>query len=189
VRFLLLDTRSERSPDDQRDGVRKSMLGPEQKAWLKRELLGARDRYALTVVSTSVPWVARAQAGADNWAGFATERAELSRFIARHRIKNLMMLGGDAHMLAIDDGSHTDYSGTGKAGFPIMHAAALDRQGSVKGGPYSEGAFPGAGQYGIVTIDDRGGERVRVALSGRTYAGRERVGYRFEVPVSDGAAP
>jgi predicted MFS family arabinose efflux permease len=168
VRFVLLDTRSERRPG-------RTMLGAAQKAWLKRELLNARDRAALTVVVSSVPWIGD---GADGWGGFPAERAELSRFLARHRVRNLLMLGGDAHMLAIDDGSHSDYSGTGRAGFPVMHAAALDRPGSVKGGPYSEGAVPGAGQYGTVRIDDRGG-RVRVTLTGRRHDGAELLRYAF----------
>src|SRR5690606_6078407 len=95
------------------------------------------------------------------------------------------MLSGDAHMVAIDDGSHTDYrtpapdgtaarggeagldaAGAGGAGFPLLHAAALDRPGSVKGGPYSEGAYPGPGQFGTLTVRDEGGPTVQVELAG-----------------------
>ena len=144
-------------------------------------MLAARDRSALTVLVSSVPWIGRADPGNDSWAGYPRERAHLSRFIARHRIRNLVMLSGDAHMLAIDDGSHSDYSGTGRAGFPVMHAAALDRPGhDVKGGPYSEGAYPGAGQYGTMSVLDRGA-RLDVRLSGRDYRHRERVSYGFSV--------
>jgi hypothetical protein len=174
VRFVVMDTRSERTS--------RSMLGRAQTAWLKRELLAARGRYPLTVLVSSVPWIGRRANGDDSWAGHAGERAELSRFIARHRIRGLLMLSGDAHMLAIDDGSHSDYSGTGRAGFPVMHAAALDRPGHVKGGPYSEGAFPGAGQYGTMTVRDRG-ERLAIRLSGRDWRRRERVGYALSVPA------
>ena len=169
VRFVLLDTRSERTPA--------TMLGARQRAWLERELLAARDGAGLTVLVTSVPWIGDV---ADGWGGYAAERASLSRFIARHRIDNLLMLGGDAHMVAIDDGSHSDYSGTGRAGFPVMHAGALDRAGSVKGGPYSEGTFPGAGQYGTVRVDDRGG-RIRITLTGRRYDGATLVRHEFTV--------
>ena len=41
-------------------------------------------------------------------------------------------MSGDAHMLAVDDGSHTP------GGFPVMHASPLDKKGSIKGGPYVE---------------------------------------------------
>lgn len=174
VRFLVLDTRSARTGD--------SMLGAAQTRWLKRELLAGRDRFALTVLVSSVPWIGRAAPGADGWAAFASERAALSRFIARHDIRRLVMLGGDAHMIAIDDGSHSDYSGTGRAGFPVFHAAALDRPGGEKGGPYSEGTFPGAGQYGTMTVDDRG-DRLEVLLSGRDHRGRELVRHAFAVPA------
>ena len=175
VRFLVLDTRSARTAA--------SMLGAAQTRWLRRELLAARERFALTVLVSSVPWIGAPSAGADSWAHYPAERAALSRFIARHDIRRLVMLSGDAHMLAIDDGSHSDYSGTGRAGFPVMHAAALDRPGGVKGGPYSEGVFPGAGQYGTMTVDDRG-DRVEVLLSGRDHRGRELVRYAFTVPAA-----
>jgi phosphodiesterase/alkaline phosphatase D-like protein len=178
VRFIVMDTRSERVP-----GADGTMLGDEQLAWLKRELAAAGRRYPMTVLVSSVPWIAEAEEGADSWGGFAEERAEISRFIARHRIPGFLMLSADAHMLAIDDGTHSDYSGTGRAGFPVMHAAALDRPGSVKGGPYSEGTFPGGGQYGAMTVDDRGRE-LEVRLVGRDYRGDEIVSYAYSVPAS-----
>jgi MFS family permease/3',5'-cyclic AMP phosphodiesterase CpdA len=168
VRFLLLDTRSARVP-----GV--TMLGREQLAWLERELVVARDRAALTVVVSPVPWIG---GEADGWGGYPAERARLSRLVARERITNLLMLAGDAHMLAIDDGSNSDHSGTGRGGFPVFHAGALDRPGSVKGGPYSEGAFPGAGQFGTVTVRDEGA-RVTVTLTGRDRTGAPVVTHRF----------
>ncbi len=174
VRFLMLDTRSARTET--------SMLGARQTRWLHRELLAARDRFALTVLVSSVPWIDPAAPGGDSWAGYPRERAALSRFIARNGIDRLAMLAGDAHMVAIDDGSHSDYSGTGRAGFPVFHAAALDRPGHVKGGPFSEGSFGGAGQYGTVGVRDRG-ETLTVHFAGRTYDGRMLTQYRFTVRV------
>jgi len=50
----------------------------------------------------------------------------------------------------------------------------------VKGGPYSEGAFPGAGHYGTMTVTDDG-DRVDVRLSGRDHRDRELVGHAFAV--------
>jgi membrane-associated phospholipid phosphatase len=180
VRFLVTDTRSQRSPQSEPDGPGKTMLGREQKEWLERELLRGRDRYALLVWVNPDPWIDAPAAGADTWGGYATERRELSSFVAANEIHNLVMLSGDAHMLAADDGSHSDYSGTGGGSFPVLHAAALDRRGGVKGGPYSEGTFPGSGQYGLVTIRDAG-ETLSVSYSGRDYLGREVVGYRFTI--------
>ena len=49
-------------------------------------------------------------------------------------IHNLVMIAGDAHLLAIDDGSNTDYSNNGgKAGFPLMQSSPMAQYGSSKG--------------------------------------------------------
>lgn len=171
VRFVLTDTRSERISD--------TMLGEAQLDWLEQELLAARDEYALIVVVSSVPWIAGG--GADHWGGYPEERRRIADFLAEHEIRNLVMLAGDAHMLAIDDGTNSDYSTAGGAGFPVMHAGALDRPGAVKGGPYSEGSFGGAGQFGLMTIIDEGGSTVRVEWSGRDWTSREITSLSFTV--------
>jgi hypothetical protein len=180
VRFVMLDLRSERVPADTPDGLAKTMMGAAQRRWLEGELLGAHERGQLAVIVSSVPWIDPASPGADDWAGYATERRAISRFIAAHGIRALM-LGGDAHMIAIDDGSHADYSGTGRGGFPVMHAAALDRHGSTKGGPYDEGMFPRHGHYGTVTVRDDG-ERMQVELRGKDYHGRVLASLDVTVP-------
>jgi PhoD-like phosphatase len=187
ARVLLTDLRSQRTPASAPDDAAKSMLGPVQRAWLERELLAARDRYPVVVWVSSVPWIDPARAGADSWAGYATERKRIADFVAAHRIEGLVMLAGDAHMLAIDDGTHSDYSASGRDGFPVMHAAALDRPGGVKGGPYSEGALPGAGQFGTLTVTDRGGATLGLALAGWNWRGEKLTELRRTMPV-DGAA-
>ena len=181
VRFIVLDTRSERSPVSMPDGPDKTMLGAEQKAWLKEQLLAAADQYPLIVIVSSVPWIDKDTAGADTWAGYATERRELADFIAGNGIDGLLMLNGDAHMVAIDDGTNSDYSTNGGAAFPVLHAAPLDKRGSEKGGPFSEGAYQGSGQFGLVTVEDSG-TTISVTLSGRDYEDEEIVGYEFTVP-------
>ncbi|MCU0269369.1 MAG: alkaline phosphatase D family protein [Acidimicrobiales bacterium] len=182
VLFVLLDGRSARSPDSVPDTAAKTMLGDEQQAWLEQQLLRGRDDYALTVVTTNVPWIAEPEVGADHWGGFATERAEIADFIAANDVDNVLLLAGDAHMVAIDDGTHSDYSAEGDAGFPVFHASALDRPGSFKGGPYSEGAYPGFGQFGLVHVDDDG-TTLRVSLQGLDWEGDQIVAYEFTAPV------
>ena len=180
VRFIVTDSRSERDPAGNPDGPGKSMLGKAQKDWFKAEVLAAKESAALMVWVNSVPWIAEPEPGADHWGAYATERRELSDFLMASGIDNLVMLSGDAHMLAADDGSNNTFA-TGGAGpeFPVFHAAALDRRGSVKGGPYSEGAFPGGGQFGLLTITDSGAPEVTVTFSGRDWEGTEVVGYSF----------
>jgi hypothetical protein len=93
------------------------------------------------------------------------------------------MVAGDAHMVAIDDGSHSGYAAGGGGGFPVVHAAALDRPGSLKGGPYSEGAFPGGGQFGLLTVHDDGGDEVAVTLRGLTWEGVELASLTLTYPA------
>jgi hypothetical protein len=66
-----------------------------------------------------------------------------------------------------------------------MHAGALDRNGSIKGGPYSEGTFPGGGQFGLMTIVDNGDE-VLVELSGLDWTGREIVSLSLQFDGGSG---
>jgi phosphodiesterase/alkaline phosphatase D-like protein len=179
VRFVMTDTRSMRDLEEMPDGS-DSLLGAEQREWLKRELLDGSRNFDLVVWVNSVPWIAPASGGRDDWGGYAAERAEIADFIADNGITNLMMLSGDAHMLAIDDGTNTNYSAGDGAGFPLMQAAALDRPGSVKGGPYSEGTFPGPGQYALVAFQYRGDSLV-VRMSGRNWLREELVAYEFTV--------
>lgn len=182
VRFIVTDLRSERTPNFAPDDASKSMLGETQKLWLKQELLAAKGRYKLIVLVSSVPWIAPSQAGADHWGGFSRERQEIADFIESNDIQGMLMLSGDAHMLAIDDGSNNRFATAGEGpGFPVMHAAALDRVGSSKGGPYSHGTAPGRGQFGLVTVEDQGGETITVTLSGRNSADEVVMAHAFTV--------
>jgi hypothetical protein len=156
------------------------MLGPAQERWLIDELTSASPRHGLVVWVNPVPWVGDADPSSDSWAGQADERRRIADAIARNKLDNLVMVSGDAHMVAIDDGSNTDYSTSGGAAFPLLHAAALDRPGSVKGGPYSEGVFPGGGQFGVVDVADSGSAMV-VTLSGWNWKSEQLVSWKFTV--------
>ncbi len=62
-----------------------------------------------------------------------------------------------------------------------MHAGAFDQRGSVKGGPYSSGTFPGPGHFGLMTVEDDGGETITVHWSGRDHRDRELLAHSFVV--------
>ncbi|HEY3239492.1 MAG TPA: alkaline phosphatase D family protein, partial [Acidimicrobiia bacterium] len=175
VRVVVTDTRSERTEQ--------TMLGAAQRDWLLGELRRAGE-HALVIWVNPDPWIDAARPGEDTWGGYAGERRLIADAIAGARVRNLVMVSGDAHMVAIDDGTNSGYATGGGGGFPVLHAAALDRRGRVKGGPYSEGAFPGPGRFGVVQVDDRG-SAVSVELSGRDWRGRTLVRHRFEVTVPE----
>ena len=176
VRFILTDTRSQRQPAED------TMLGQSQLQWFLDEILAARDTHGLTVWVNPDPWIAAADPASDSWGGFAAERDLIGEFLDHHDINNLVMVAGDAHMVAIDDGSNSGYGG--HDGFPVLQAAALDRPGSIKGGPYSHGTFPGPGQFGLVEVTDDG-DYIEVTLIGLDYTGAElvRLAIRYDAPL------
>jgi hypothetical protein len=179
VRFVMTDSRSQRTAT--------TILGPKQLAWLVNELVTASRTHAVVVWVNPIPWVGAASPGAGGWAGVPDERRTIANAIHGAGVRNLVMVSGDAHMVALDDGTNTNYSSDPSArGFPLLHAAALDRPGGVKGGPYSAGAFPGGGQYGRIRIADDG-TTVRVTLSGHTWDGRTLVSRDFGFAASDRA--
>jgi phosphodiesterase/alkaline phosphatase D-like protein len=150
VRFLLTDLRSARVPG-------KTLLGEPQKKWLKDEVRTSKEKHRLFVWISSVPWTGKADPKADTWAGFPDERTEIADFFKAEGLAGrVCILSGDAHMLAIDDGSHGDFATGGGMAIPVFQAAALDRKGSDKGGPYSHGTKPGRGQFGRTHIKDDG---------------------------------
>ncbi len=178
VRFIVTDLRSARDPNASREPGERSMMGAEQKAWFKRELRVANGRYPVIVWVSTVPWIAPPSPKGDNWGGFARERREIADFVKENGIRGLVILGGDAHMLAMDDGTNGDYATDGGAPIPVIQAAPLDQTGSEKGGPYSEGAYPNPstlpphpGQWIEMAVRDDGGPEVCVEWTGyRTSA-------------------
>lgn len=187
VRFIVTDGRSARSPADMPDGPDKTMLGTAQRRWFVQELRASRDSFAAIVWVNSVPWIGAAKAGGDGWAGYATERAVLADAIDANGIRNLVMISGDNHSVAIDDGTNSGYATSGGGGFPLIHAGALDRAPQTKGGPYSHGVFPGGGQFGTLRVDDAGGNRVTVTLRGLDWQRRELTSLRVTLPVGSRA--
>ncbi|MFP5487974.1 MAG: hypothetical protein ACLGHQ_06675 [Acidimicrobiia bacterium] len=106
--------------------------------------------------------------------------------MVEHDIDRLVTLSGDAHMVAIDDGTNTGYADDGEPWFPVLHAAALDRPGHTKGGPYSEGAVPDGGQFGLVEVSYVGNgddTAVRVRLSGLDWTGATLLSYEVTFPL------
>jgi phosphodiesterase/alkaline phosphatase D-like protein len=159
VLFLLTDSRYAKSPSGGSGTSGKTVLGVNQKAWLKGELLRGKE-LDLIVWASSIPWIGPDDAGEDFWAGYGPERAELAQHLVDHQIRNVCMISADAHMVAIDDGSHSGYAQGGRGGFPVFQAAALESAESEKGGPYSIGnehgtlgpGIAGRRQFGVCEI-------------------------------------
>lgn len=167
VRFIMTDLRSGAVSSTLKESASKTRLGAAQKAWFKQELINARDGgFPLIVWVCPDPWIAKAQLGEDTWGGHATERTEIANFLRDNRITNLVLLSGDMHGLAYDDGTNSDYATGGGAPVTVLHAAALTAEPSAKGGPYTAGPLPGSQQYGILEVYDNGGPSVACRFLG-----------------------
>lgn len=173
VRFIVTDTRSSRAPGDLPDASRRTMLGATQLAWLEQELK-ASVGHALVVWVNTVPWITRQKGHTDGWERYGLERQRLADLIAGLGLsRRMVMLSGDAHMVAIDDGTNSNYAtgaAPGEPAFPVVHAAPMDRRTSEKGGPYTNGISRRRGQFGLMDVADDGSS-LRVELSGRNITG------------------
>ncbi len=180
VRVIMTDLRSGADPRGQADTAAKSHLSAAQKAWFKQELISARDAgFPLILWVCTIPWIGAAGSGDDDWSVFSTERRELANFIRDNSIRNLVLLSGDMHALAYDDGTHSDYADGGGAPMVVLHAAALTSNGSSKGGPYTGGPVPGSQQYGILEITDNGGPSVQCRYTGKRVAEGAKLTFAF----------
>ena len=184
VRFIMTDSRFYQDPINLADRDR-TILGNNQKKWLYEQFLIGKERQKtnqekLLIWINTIPWIAdKSDRQTASWNKFARERTEIANFIKENQIEQLLMISGDAHMLAIDDGMQgtaNSYAPGGGGSFPVIQAASLDSTGSYKGGPYNgakyiinsdvksiNGAIPGKGQWGLFNfIDD--GNRIEVKV-------------------------
>lgn len=96
LQVWLLEGRDYRSPNDAPDGPSKTILGPEQKAWLKRTVAESDADWKIIISPT--PWVGPDRPKkADNYANqtFATEGKEMRAWAAQS--KNVIIVCGDRH--------------------------------------------------------------------------------------------
>lgn len=108
LELFILDTRSYRSRNADRDGPAKTMLGPAQLKWL---LDGLRSSTATwKVIATSVPLSIPKGGGLtvpgyDGWAGgldgtgFERERQVIVDAILANKMKNVVFIAGDVHYI------------------------------------------------------------------------------------------
>ncbi|HXG49763.1 MAG TPA: prolyl oligopeptidase family serine peptidase, partial [Methylomirabilota bacterium] len=146
------------------------------------EIAGSRTNSTTASRGRSAP----PRSDQDHWSVFSTERREIADFIKSNHIQGVCIIHGDSHMLAADDGSHSDYATGGGAPIPVMCGGPLDQEPSLKGGPYSQGVYRvsrGEGGFGLMEIEDQG-DHIRVRYSGRNNRNEEKVSLRFGVPAA-----
>ena len=132
----------------------------------------------------SDPWIGPATPGDDSWAGYATERRELADFIKENQIKNLVVIAGDMHAMAYDDGTHSDYATGGGAPLIVLHAAPISADPNVKGGPFTAGPFLASLQYGLLEVFDTGGPVIQCRFTGKRVGEGAKVVFQFASSAS-----
>ncbi|MEM7658462.1 MAG: alkaline phosphatase D family protein, partial [Bacteroidota bacterium] len=179
VRFVMPDLRSMKQLP-YFDGCEKTKLGTNfgteaHLQWFESELLAAKTEGQAVAWISTIPFIGTLGENGlwcgdrDAWPSFAEERARIATFIRVHEIP-VFILSGDAHMLAMDDGSNSKYA-EGAVGIPVFQAGALDRSGSHKGGPYSHGAMAAGGQFGWMEVEDEGGDSLLIRWIGKNLHG------------------
>jgi alkaline phosphatase D len=126
VDLIMIDTRIEgrdeevppTSPDI--DDPNRTMLGAEQKQWLKGQLSGSTAQWKiignqvmfapLEVPSIPIIFPQGGIINADQWDGYRPERSELIRHISDNSIDNVVIITGDIHTSWGNDIPHPDQS-------------------------------------------------------------------------------
>lgn len=166
VRFVVPDCRSERAPKGlyPTTDPRQVVWTDEQKAWFFEELTSAQANNQAVVWVQTKRWNGTAVTGGDTWAGYDAARQEVISFITAESLTDrLVMIAGDMHAIAYDDGTNT-------GGFKLCHAAPIDK-GATSSGPFTTASLPlvtsaRALQYGLFDVTDTGGADIGIRFRG-----------------------
>jgi PhoD-like phosphatase len=160
VKFILTDQRSEKSAQSATDNSSKRIFSQAQEDWFTTQIADGVANHERIVWVSDVPWIATAAANQDTWGGYSTHRTAIANMLySSGAYPKLLIVCGDAHMLAYDDGTNTNYrtgAPGGEKGPQLIQAGAVAAAGSVKGGPYSGGTSQGTTRYAVLDFNDNG---------------------------------
>ena len=142
VKFIVTDNRSQRMPVSNTDDENKYIWPPDQEEWFKAQLTDTTCPVKVWV--NSYAWegddTIPDYTGDDGWEKYTTYRRKIANYISENSgsIGKLVILSGDAHMTAIDDGTTSPWYSGSRPNPPvtIYQSGPLDQGGSRKGGPY-----------------------------------------------------
>lgn len=96
IEFFHIDCFSYRSPNAATDNASKTMLGANQKAWLKVRIAASTAKFKI-IASGKTTYIATAGGTGDDWRRFSTERDELISFIQSTGLTGVVWMCGDPH--------------------------------------------------------------------------------------------
>ena len=96
VEFFFIDCISHRSPLADTDDASKTMLGANQKNWLKTYLNSGTATFKV-IVSGKKTYIGTSGDNSDTWDKYTTERDELLAYIDTNSITGVLWIAGDKH--------------------------------------------------------------------------------------------
>lgn len=183
VRYIQLDVRSYRDPQANPDGSAKTMLGAEQLAWLKAELLRPEP---VKIICGNVYW-RYDNPSSGRWGSYGYEFNAINDWIAANRpsIGGIYVIFGDRHALCADNGT-----ATGTAGIPQAGGAPIQQGSIASGETWSAGYYHNAPSviqgFGWMDVTDTG-DKITLDYKGITSLdGVVRVQMTTEFQVASG---
>lgn len=153
---FMLDTRSNRDPNDSVDDGSKSMLNGEgisndQKTWLFDQLLASTAKWKF--ITSGSPFNPTCKSD-DGWGAFNNERQEIVDFIADNSIKGVIVLSGDIH----SGGGFDNGTNSGLIEMTVPHTnmkgpPEWPGYTTAEPGVWSEGIMPGGESAGFGWIN------------------------------------
>lgn len=159
IRFIQMDQRTFSSARGAADNSSKTKLGSVQKAWMLNLIQTAPEKVIVLLGDSAWYGASNVSGTNDSWSAYNNERTQIGAAIAASG-KNCIMIHGDVHALAADDGSNNQWGG-----FPVICAAPMSRPDMApwptgSGWAQSNGSYPLASQagtaYGWFDISDTG---------------------------------
>jgi hypothetical protein len=168
VRFIDLDTRSERSNRTDTESSSKNMLGAQQEAWLYSELLQPEP---VKIIVSGIYWRSDAVNG-DRWGSYSTQWNRIKAWFTAHPSVQAYVVFGDRHALAADDGTSAGCY------LPQAGGAPMDQGSTASSEAWTAGYYDTGGSnlkgFGWLDITD-GGSSITLAYTGYTSDSTPRV--------------
>ena len=163
VRFIHLDTRSQRSLRTDPESASKTLLGAEQKEWFKTELAKAEP---VKIICSGIYWRLDSSTG-DRWGSYSTEWAEIKDYIQDNGLTGLYVVFGDRHALTADDGTSAGCY------LPQAGGAPFDQGSTTSSETWSQTYYDTGGAnlkgYGWLDVTDSG-DTITIDYKGYTSA-------------------
>lgn len=154
--FIMMDLRSFK------DVLDNDILGNEQKVWLENQFKYAsvNDQIRFVFLISTMFWIDTNLEG--EWSDYPNTQTQIANWVDTYvykKGKDIMVISGDTHAMAFDDGRNNYFGG-----FPVLQAAPLDSFPICAGGPYSHGVNVDRGQYSTIKVQDNGTDTVCVQI-------------------------